>query len=90
VFLGHRKRTEEAVGCQSHRYCHVWTLPRMQGLWIKNSDGDLPSCIRPVCAVVPSINSSPLKNLSFSDTARLDEFFDHTGNYYQFYSVGQL
>jgi hypothetical protein len=27
--------------------------------------------------VVPSINSSALKNLSFSDTARLDEFFDH-------------
>ncbi|MEE9232760.1 MAG: hypothetical protein V3U07_04845, partial [Nitrospirales bacterium] len=28
---------------------------------------------------VPSINSSALKYLSFSDTARLDEFFDHTG-----------
>jgi len=27
---------------------------------------------------VPSINSSPLKNLRVSDTARLDECFDHT------------
>jgi hypothetical protein len=27
---------------------------------------------------VPSINSSPLKNLGFSDTARLDECLDHT------------
>ena len=27
---------------------------------------------------VPSINSSPLKNLSFLDTARLDEYFGHT------------
>ncbi len=29
--------------------------------------------------VIPSINSSPLKNLGFSDTPRVDEFFDHTG-----------
>ncbi len=28
---------------------------------------------------VPSINSSALKNLSFSDITRLDAFFDHTG-----------
>ena len=28
---------------------------------------------------VPSINSSPLKNLRFPNTARLAEFFDHTG-----------
>jgi len=28
---------------------------------------------------VPSIHSSALKNLGVSDTARLDEFFDHTG-----------
>jgi hypothetical protein len=27
---------------------------------------------------VPSINSSALKKMSFSDTARLDELFDHT------------
>jgi len=30
-------------------------------------------------APVPSINSSALKYLNFSDTARLEEFFDHTG-----------
>jgi hypothetical protein len=28
---------------------------------------------------LPSINSSALKNLSFLDIARLDEFFDHAG-----------
>ncbi len=31
---------------------------------------------------VPSINSSALKNVSDSDTPRLDEFFDHTGMEY--------
>jgi hypothetical protein len=30
-------------------------------------------------ALDPSINSSSLKNLNFSDTARPHEFFDHTG-----------
>ena len=28
---------------------------------------------------VPSIHSSPLKNVRVSDTARRDELFDHTG-----------
>jgi len=28
---------------------------------------------------IPSINSAALENLSFSDTARLNEFFEHTG-----------
>ncbi len=31
-----------------------------------------------VLSPVPSINLSPLKNLNFLDTARLDEVFDHT------------
>ena len=29
--------------------------------------------------LLPSITSSPLKNRSFFETAKLDEFFDHTG-----------
>ncbi len=33
---------------------------------------------------VPSISSSPLKHLSVSDTAKLDELFDHTGLLAQF------
>jgi len=36
-------------------------------------------CQFPSYVPVLSINSSPLKNFSFSDTGRLDEFFDHTG-----------
>jgi len=29
--------------------------------------------------LLPSLNSSALKNQSFFETARLDEFFDHAG-----------
>ncbi len=33
------------------------------------------------CLFYSSFNSSALKNLSFSDIERLDEFFDYTGLY---------
>ena len=44
----------------SGRYCHVWTLPSMQGLFVENSDSGLQSTERyeaemdPLCRVVGS------------------------------------
>ncbi len=37
--------------------------------------------------LVPSLNSSPLKNVSVFDTARLDEFVDHTGTEYLIWKI---
>jgi len=61
----HRMSTEARVGNSSG----LVVLPLLS--FPKGNPVPVPS--------INSSNSSPLKNLSLLDTARLDEFFDHTG-----------